>query len=106
MTKEELEELLDTLEQVGFNVVDITADEFNENNKDEDYECFDEYIRELKMKKKFEISKIDFNKACDYVIGCLEDVSFEDIMLLARFTSAVRYVLFDVLNREQKKEEK
>ena len=105
MTKEELENLLEGLEGAGFNVIAVDVERFNEENPDEDYECFDNYVNELKMKKKFEISKIDFNKACDYVVGCIDDLGFDDIMLLAKFTSAVRYVLFDMASDTKKEDE-
>lgn len=105
MTREELDALLDVLEAVGFKTVDMGTERFIKDNADEDYECFEDYMNALKMKKHLLLSKVEFNKAADRVIHLItSDLNLHDIFLLAKFTSALRYVLFDMDDKTEKEE--
>ena len=56
------------------------------------------------MDEKYEISRRDFNYACDEVVYETPDLSFDNILALARFTCAVREKLFtDRKNRKEGK---
>ena len=103
MTREELEILINELKSVGFEPVCMDIKRFNDNS--EDYEGFEDYMNALRMKKHLLLSKVEFNRAADRVIHLItSDLNLHDIFLLAKFTSALRYVLFDMDDKTEKEE--
>ena len=76
-------------------MLDDTVEEFEECETSEE-------LRKV-MDEKHAISKRDFNYACDEVVYETPDLSFNDILVLARFTCQVRNKLFT--DRKNKKEE-
>lgn len=80
----------------------VLGDNPEESEEFEECETSEELRR--MMDEKHAISRKDFNYACDEVVYETPDLSFNDIMVLARFTCAVRKKLF--ADRKNKKEEK
>lgn len=106
MNRNELEEILASLEYVGLKPVLVTIDEGDDeemkNYKDLEDEL-GEYVGNEETLRTITISKVDFNKACDTVVYN-SDYDFRDIITLARFTSKVRALLFDKDKRTEKEE--
>lgn len=80
----------------------VMGDNPEESEEFEECETSEEFNKE--MDEKHAISRRDFNYACDEVVYESPDLSFNDIMVLASFTCAVRRKLF--ADRKNKKEEK
>ena len=102
MNRLELEEMLEQLKAVGLTpdmvIMERTSVEDKELKDPE--EVLGEYVGNEETLRTIEVSKVDFNKACDTVIYNTEDLDFVDIITLARFTAAVRYLLFDKKDAE------
>lgn len=102
MNREKLEEVLEELASVGIvpEAVEIDDSKWRDGKLKNPEDVLGEYEGSEETMKNITISKVDFNKVCDTVIYNTEDLDFVDIITLARFTSAVRTLLFDRKNEE------
>lgn len=106
MTEKELEEFLDAMEHVGLKLAVVTMDddgEFETYDYKDPEKFLGKYRGSEETLRTITISKVDFNKACDTVIFN-HDFSFDETILLARFTAEVRYLLFDKDRKTEKEE--
>lgn len=107
MNRNEFEEFLSAMENVGLKPVIITIDGDDEDV--EDYRDPEDYLGEYRGNKEtlrpITITKVDFNKACDTVVFNNE-YEFDEIITLARFTAKVRALLFDKDTKTKKEEKK
>lgn len=107
MNQNELEEFLSAMEHAGFKPIIVTIDENDEELEMREYKDPEEFLGQYRGNEEtlrtIKISKVDFNKACDTVIFN-HDFSFDEIITLARFTSEVRYLLFDKDKKTEKEE--
>lgn len=99
----DLEEFLAAMEYVGIKPVIITVDDEDIEDYKDPEEYLGEYVGNKETLRPITITKVDFNKACDTVVFN-NDYEIDDMLLLARFTSKVRALLFDKDKRTEKEE--
>lgn len=99
----DLEDFLNAMEYVGIKPVIITVDDEDIEDYKDPEEYLGEYVGNKETLRPITITKVDFNKACDTVVFN-NDYEIDDILLLARFTSKVRALLFDKDKRTEKEE--
>lgn len=102
MNREKLEEVLEELAILGITAEAVEIDEtkWRDGKLKNPEDVVGKYEGSEETMRTIGISKVDFNKACDTVIYNTSDLDFVDIITLARFTSAVRTLLFDRKNEE------
>jgi len=99
----DLEEFLAAMEYVGIKPVIITVDDEDIEDYKDPEEYLGEYVGNKETLRPITITKVDFNKACDTVVFN-NDYEIDDMLLLARFTSKVRALLFDKDKKTEKEE--